>query len=119
MVDMRYRLKTEIENFEEFLVAFRSKKDEAVRNLKELEEKQKNIIVTLLGTNRDLEKLKTYEGKIVNHRVTRFKGRDRLYSDCLSNLDKARKQMALQLKSAALLVYSLKPPLSKQASKEL
>jgi small-conductance mechanosensitive channel len=100
MVDMRYRLKTEVENFDEFLIAFRSRKDEAVRNLKELEEKQKSIIALLIDTNRDLEKLKIYEGKIVNHRITRFKGKDRLYNDCLSNLDNARKQMQLQLRLA-------------------
>jgi len=83
MVELRYRLKTETENFEELLMTFHNKKDIAVSLLNSLKDKLTNAITSQIETNRALDKNKLDREKMGRRRTTTFKGRDAQFTQAM------------------------------------
>lgn len=64
MVELRYKLKMETDNFEVLLSMFQNKKDLAISSLKALKDQRTDAIASLIETNRAIDKIKTTQEKI-------------------------------------------------------
>lgn len=97
MVELSYKLKTDIEDLEEQLVAFYNKKDLATSALNSFKDRRTNAITSLIETNRALDKIKVTQDKIALKRASIFKGREYQLQEVMVYLEKTKEQLTRQL----------------------
>jgi small-conductance mechanosensitive channel len=97
MVEIRYKLKIEIDNLDELAIAFINKRDTANGILKDFKEKRTQAITALIETNHLIDKIKMQQQKLRDKRNNLFRGRENQLREMLEYFEETHSLLETQL----------------------
>ncbi len=90
MVELRYKLKLEVENIDVLLATFQNKRELAVSSLKALHDQQKEASTSLVETKRAKEKVTKSKNKILHKASLQPKNKRHVYAVIMGLLDETQ-----------------------------